>query len=231
MARGVVSDQAVTNREVAPAWGPADEPQLLDQTLPLPNARPGPSIGSTVRQLQPRRLGMFSSVGAIVFVLGTAFQWLLILIGDGKTASYIWQALFSIELSFALNRRLTWRDRNVDLVSALVRWNAQKWALTVPNVAAYALLVWLGMNWLVANVLLTVVFTIVNYAGAHLWSFRATHLARHRASATGRRSVSSRTAVRYRPRPDSSQYSGSAMAPSADGGAAPRYRHAARGRP
>jgi len=226
-----VSDQTVTNRDVPPAWGPAHEPQLLDQTLPLPNARPGPSIGSTVRQLQPRRLGMFSSVGAIVFVLGTAFQWLLIVMGDGKTASYIWQALFSIELSFALNRWLTWRDRHVDLVSALIRWNAQKWALTAPNVAAYALLVWLGMNWLVANVLLTIVFTIVNYAGAHLWSFRATHLARHRASATGRRSVSSRTSIRYPPGPDSSRFGGSAGPRPGAGPTAPRYRHAARGRP
>jgi glycosyltransferase involved in cell wall biosynthesis len=134
------------------------------------------------------RIGTFSAIGAVVFVLGTAFQWLLVAEGAGATVSYVWQAVFSIELSFALNRWLTWRDRDVRIFRALIKWNLQKFALSIPNVAVYALLVHKGMNWLVANVLLTVVFTVINYVGADLWSFtsrrRAAHAARKRGQVT-----------------------------------------------
>src|SRR5260370_10309601 len=113
-------------------------------TMPLPRAALGSSlaggarrINDSAKHLQPRRLGMFSGIGAVVFVLGTGLQWVLIALGNGKTSSYIWQAAFSVELSFLLNWRLTWRDRHIDLAGALVKWNAQKIALSVPNVVAY----------------------------------------------------------------------------------------------
>jgi 4-amino-4-deoxy-L-arabinose transferase-like glycosyltransferase/GT2 family glycosyltransferase len=176
-----MSDHPLTNSQGGVVWDPVLDVPLAQQTLPLAKPRPGPSVGSTVRMLQPRRFGVFGSIGVLVLVLGTGLQWALIEVGDGKTASYIWQAVFSIELSFALNRWLTWRDRHVDLLGALFKWNAQKLALTAPNVAVYAWLVWLGMNWLVANLLLTAVFTLINYVWSNVWSFRAIHLARHRA--------------------------------------------------
>lgn len=162
------------------------EPAGTTLTLPAPDPGAGVAevksrLAALAERLQVRRLGMFSGIGAVVFVVGTAFQWALIRYGIGSTASYIWQAILSIELSFALNRLFTWRDRHIDLAGSFVKWNAQKLAISVPNVAVYYLLVWLGMNWLVANVLLTVAFTVVNYAGAHLWSFRGIHLAQHRA--------------------------------------------------
>jgi len=157
----------------------ADEKPLADMTLLVAQSRQ--RLSAALQQLQPRRLGIFTGVGTVVFVLGTALQWGLILVGAGKTASYLWQAVFSIELSFGLNKWLTWRDRNINLAGALAKWNAQRLALTVPNVVAYAWLVWLGMNWLLANVLITAGFTLVNYVGGNLWSFRAAHSARHRA--------------------------------------------------
>jgi 4-amino-4-deoxy-L-arabinose transferase-like glycosyltransferase/putative flippase GtrA/GT2 family glycosyltransferase len=170
-------------------WQPGPEAEQAVSTLTLPAARPRPSFGSTKRKvvsttqsMQPRRFGIFGGIGAVVFVAGTGFQWVLILAGVGSTASYIWQAVASIELSFALNRLFTWRDRHIDMAGSLVKWNAQKLALSVPNIAVYYLLIGRGMNWLVANLLLTAVFTAVNYAGAHLWSFRGIHLPRHRAA-------------------------------------------------
>jgi 4-amino-4-deoxy-L-arabinose transferase-like glycosyltransferase/GT2 family glycosyltransferase len=182
LAGRTVSDQPLTNSQLPVTWGPELDVPLAQQTLPLAKPRPAPSVGSTIRTLQPRRFGVFSSIGALVFVLGTGLQWALIEVGDGTTASYIWQAVFSVELSFALNAWLTWRDRHVDLLGALLKWNGQKLALTLPNIAVYAWLEWLGMNWLVANVLLTFVFTLINYVGANVWSFRSIHLARHRAN-------------------------------------------------
>ena len=169
----------LTNHQSPVRWKRVLDLPLVRQTRLLPAAQADSGLGKTARTSQPRRLGMFAGIGAVVFVLGTAFQGALIAFGDGRTASYLWQAVFSIELSFALNRWLTWRDRHFSLGGALLKWNTQKFALSVPNVITYAWLVRLGMNWLVANVLLTAVFTIANYVGANIWSFRAMHLARH----------------------------------------------------
>lgn len=159
---------------------------MAGHTAPLPAVKDESSPGKVAQTIQPRRLGIFGGIGVVVFVLGTAFQAGLIALGDGRTASYLWQAVFSIELSFGLNRWVTWRDRHVHLGGSLLKWNLQKLALTVPNVVAYAFLVRQGMNWLVANLLLTAVFTLTNYIGANIWSFRAMHLARHRAGANQR---------------------------------------------
>ena len=46
---------------------------------------------------------------------------------------------------------------------AFVRFNAQKTVTIALNLALYAGLLRLGMNYLVANVVLTAVFTVVNY--------------------------------------------------------------------
>ena len=77
--------------------------------------------------------------------------------------SYLVQAVVSVETSFLLNRWLTWRDRSTPFWPAFTRFNAQKTVTIVLNLALYAGLLRLGMNYLVANVALTAVFTIVNY--------------------------------------------------------------------
>ena len=78
-------------------------------------------------------------------------------------ASYAIQAVVSVETSFLLNRWLTWRDRNIPFWLAFARFNAQKTVTIALNLALYAGLLRLGMNYLVANVALTAVFTVVNY--------------------------------------------------------------------
>lgn len=140
------------------------------------HARPGTVRAATWQH--GMRFTWFSLVGAAVFLIGTGFQWLLIRAGAGPDWSYAGQAVFSIELSFALNRWLTWRIREVRLLTAAVRWNTQKLALTVPNFLGYALLVRVGLNWLAANIAITAIFTVVNYMGADVWSFRSAR--RHR---------------------------------------------------
>jgi putative flippase GtrA len=118
-----------------------------------------------------RRFAMFGSIGAFVFAAGTAFQWVL-LRPLGADGSYAAQSAFSIWLSYGLNRRLTWRDREAAFWPSFVKWNLQKAALTIPNVAGYMLLVRLGMDWLAANVAVTAVFTLVTYIGGDSWVFR-----------------------------------------------------------
>ena len=116
-----------------------------------------------------KRLFSFSLIGAFVFVSGTALQWATI--GRlGSNGSYAVQCVFSVELSYFLNRWFTWRDR--DTPHSLVKWNLQRVGLTVPNWIGYAALIHLGAPWLVANVTVTAVFTVINYVAGDIWSFR-----------------------------------------------------------
>lgn len=108
-----------------------------------------------------------------VFLVGTGLRWLL-LKPLGADASYVWQTVFSIELSYALNRWLTWRDRDVPVVSSLVKWNVQRLVLNVPNIVGYDLLMQAGMNWITANLVATAAFTVVNYVAADKWTFTLT---------------------------------------------------------
>ena len=117
------------------------------------------------------RFMSFSVIGIVVLVLGVAVQGLLVRFGAGAYGSYAGQAIFSIELSFLLNRRFTWQGRNTGLWRSFWRFNAQKLLLTIPNLALYALMIELGSGWLIANLGTTVVFTAVNYATGDLWSF------------------------------------------------------------
>ena len=110
------------------------------------------------------RFVVFSAIGGSVFLLGLGLQALL----TGRlhmepVASYLIQAVVSVETSFLLNRWLTWRDRGTPFWTAFARFNAQKTVTIVLNLTLYAGLIRLGLNYLVANVALTAVFTVVNY--------------------------------------------------------------------
>jgi cellulose synthase (UDP-forming) len=122
------------------------------------------------------RFLVFGSISLFVFLVGTVLQWVL-LKPLGADNSYISQTVFSVELSYALNRWLNWRDRDVRLLPSLAKWNAQKLVLTVPNIVGYDLLLRVGMNWLTANLAATAAFTIVNYVVADKWTFIREYMA------------------------------------------------------
>jgi len=110
------------------------------------------------------RFIIFSGIGGFVFVLGLALQ--VGLTGGLRLpamASYLIQAVVSVEASFLLNRWITWRDRDTPLWKSFVRFNLQKTVTVALNVALYAVLLRIGMNYLIANIVLTAVFTAVNY--------------------------------------------------------------------
>jgi putative flippase GtrA/glycosyltransferase involved in cell wall biosynthesis len=119
----------------------------------------------TAAEAHAKRFTIFSAIGGVVFVMGLALQALLT--GHWHIpplVSYLAQAIVSVEASFLLNRWLTWRDRDTPLWTAFARFNAQKAITITLNFVLYACLLRLGMNYLAANVLLTIVFTVVNYA-------------------------------------------------------------------
>ncbi|MBO0805685.1 MAG: glycosyltransferase, partial [Nocardiopsaceae bacterium] len=127
------------------------------------------------------RFTSFSVIGAVVLVAGIGVQALLLRAHAGPYGSYAGQAVFSIELSYALNRWITWRDRRVGFWPSAWRFNVQKLVLTVPNLALYAAGIQLGTGWLVANLGTTAVFTVANYLTGDLWSFAAGGATRLRA--------------------------------------------------
>jgi putative flippase GtrA len=133
------------------------------------------------------RLSVFSFIGASVFFAGLAFQVALVrYAGLGADSSYAAQAIFSIELSYLLNRYLTWRNRDAGFWLACWKFTAQKLIMTVVNLAAYALLVRVGVQYIAANVALTAVFTPVNYFAADLLVFVRPRRPRHRRQRAGR---------------------------------------------
>ena len=110
------------------------------------------------------RFVVFSAIGGAIFLMGLGLQ--AVLTGAWHMqpiASYAIQAVVSVESSFLLNRWLTWRDRATPFWIAFGRFNAQKTVTIALNLALYDGLLRLGVNYLVANVALTVVFTVVNY--------------------------------------------------------------------
>jgi glycosyltransferase involved in cell wall biosynthesis len=175
---------AVAGREEAQRQGLA---HLVSLSRPYPAAVPPPRlplelpVTALPRQHRHRaagerhatRFGAFGVIGAAVFLAGLAGQVALVrVLRWDAVAAYAVAGVASVQLSFLLNRYLTWRDRDVRFVGALWRWNTQKAAVTAVNMAAYAVLVRLGVQYVVANVALTAVFTPVNYVLGHYWSFR-----------------------------------------------------------
>ena len=133
-----------------------------------------------------KRFALFSVVGTVVFIAGTALQWVLLRRWSvASDWSYVLQTLFSIELAYALNKAITWPDRTVPLLRSLARWNLQRIVLAVPNVLLYDWLQYRTGSWMAANVIATAAFIIINYLAANFWAFAAARSAGRRLSLTG----------------------------------------------
>jgi putative flippase GtrA/GT2 family glycosyltransferase len=116
-----------------------------------------------------KRMFTFSVIGVFVLVAGILVQWATFR-PLGSNGSYFAQAAFSIALGYVLNRRITWRDR--DVTDSLLKWNAQRIGFTIPHWAGYALLIHFGVPWLGANLAVTAVLSVINYVSGDVWSFR-----------------------------------------------------------
>jgi hypothetical protein len=118
-----------------------------------------------------KRLGTFAVNGLLVFVFGVAVQWALIhRLAMGNVSSYMVKSVLSVQLTFLLSRYLTWGDRDIALLSALVRWNVQQLVITGLGVGLYIGLDHFGINYIVGNVAVAVIFTPTSFVIGHLWS-------------------------------------------------------------
>ena len=132
-----------------------------------------PQTGVTATLMEHRtRFAAFSVIGAAIFVMGIAMQaWLTGWLHINADLSFLLQGVVSVQASFVANYYWTWRDHDVSFWPACGKFNAQKVAVSIANLVVYAGLVKFGMNYLLANVVTTVVFTVVNYVTSHVWVF------------------------------------------------------------
>jgi putative flippase GtrA len=170
-----VSGQALAATLPLPAIGApfADVQQIkerLTEQVALQRSRgkhaaPRPAgLSGLYGSLRKSRFLVFSAIGGFVFVLGLAVQvWLTGTLHVRPEVSYLAQAVVSVEVSFVLNRWLTWRDRDTRLLRAFAFFNLQKTLTIAINAALYVGLLRLGMNYLLDNVVLTAAFTVINY--------------------------------------------------------------------
>jgi putative flippase GtrA len=118
------------------------------------------------------RFASFSAIGGGIFVAGLALQAALTSgLHVPSFISYLIQSLVSVEASYLLNRWVTWRGARTPFWGSFFRYNLQKAVTVAANLILYAGLLKLGTNYLLANVLLTIVFTFVNYIGADRFVF------------------------------------------------------------
>jgi putative flippase GtrA len=114
----------------------------------------------------------FSIIGAFVFVLGLGFQaFLFQVLHVSSDLSYLAQGFVSVQVSFLLNYYWTWRDVSSPFWRTCYKFNVQKIITTIFNLLVYAGLTALGVNYLVANIITTVIFTAVNYVFGNRWTF------------------------------------------------------------
>lgn len=148
-----------------------------DASLLRPPGRGGhrrqPSFGpADAGFTQKTRFVIFAVIGAGVFLLGLGIQIALVRKWHvGALPAYIVQGVISVQVSFLLNRFWTWRDVSVPFFAALVKFNIQKIVTTIANTLIFDGLVSSGLNYIVANIATTAIFTVVNYLSADTWVF------------------------------------------------------------
>jgi glycosyltransferase involved in cell wall biosynthesis/putative flippase GtrA len=125
------------------------------------------SRGDELLRQHGSRFASFSAIGGGIFVAGLLIQAVLT---SGfhvpSLASYLVQAIVSVEASYFLNRLVTWKAAMTPFWGSFLRFNLQKVVTVSANLIAYGLLLQLGVEYLLDNILLTVIFTFVNYIGA-----------------------------------------------------------------
>jgi dolichol-phosphate mannosyltransferase len=123
-----------------------------------------------------RRELTFAVVGGSVLVVSFAVLFTLVsVVGLSAHLAYVIQTVVAVELNFALNERVTWRDAR----SRTLRELAHRWLLfhvarvaTIPaNQLLFSALVVAGCQYLLANAICVAASTSVNYVVGSRWVF------------------------------------------------------------
>lgn len=115
-----------------------------------------------------RRAASFGLVGGFVAVTGLALQYALVeYAGLDKHVAYFIQSIVSIELNFFINNSVTWGDRRapgiLGLAKTWMKFHFVRVFTVTLNQILYAALLFLGVQYLVANVLCILIILVINY--------------------------------------------------------------------
>lgn len=125
------------------------------------------SRGDEILRQHGDKFFSFSAIGGGIFIAGLVLQAALTsVLHVPSLISYVVQAVVSVEASYFLNRWFTWKGVKTPFWGSFLRYNLQKVVTVTLNLVAYGVLLKLGVEYLLDNILLTVIFTFVNYIGA-----------------------------------------------------------------
>lgn len=111
--------------------------------------------------------------GGIAFLFGLSVQTAFItLAGVGHFTAYVLQTLFSTQVSFLLARYITWRERKVPFFPTLIRYNLQQVTAVLLSILLFAGLDALGIQFAIANFMVTLIIAPLTFIVSHTWSIR-----------------------------------------------------------
>ena len=126
----------------------------------------------------------FGIIGGSVFALGTVLLFVLVeWLGWSPLVANALQLVITLWLNYALNRKITWRERTVDRMAA-AKFFVSRGATTVLNYGLFAWLIHLqlsfslfgqnvalSINYLTANILALIIVMLINYVASDRWAF------------------------------------------------------------
>jgi cellulose synthase (UDP-forming) len=132
-----------------------------------------PSLARRLVSCHGVHFTLFSLIGGALFLIGLAVEPLMTrLFHEPSDLSALAWIVITVQASFLLNYRLTWRDRGTALWVSFWRYNHQRIVTVAATLLFYAGLLRLKIGHLAAAVFLTVVFAIINYIYADRFVFR-----------------------------------------------------------
>jgi putative flippase GtrA len=133
-----------------------------------------PPLSERIASEHGKRLLSFSLIGFGVFAAGLAVQIFLVQVaGLPKVEAYLFQLVLSVQVNFLANYSWTWGDRDAPFWRSCWRYNIKRASGVLVNLGLYPILIHFEMNYLVANTVLVVALTPVNYVLGHFWTFAA----------------------------------------------------------
>ncbi len=162
---GILSTPSLHHLSYRTPISPTRDSWAACDTLSLPVSRPRKrKIPERLFQLVQQRIFGFGLVGLGVMLGGIALLYGLVhYCHVEEHIAYFIQTIASIEANFWLNRWVNWRDRKGAFHSHWLKFHATK-IVTIPfNQLLFALLISIGVHYLLATVTGVVVAAIINY--------------------------------------------------------------------
>ena len=111
---------------------------------------------------------VFAANNLNALTVGLLIQVILVrFVGMDHISSYVAQAVMSTQMNFLLSRYVTMHDRNVPFLRALAGFDIQLLPITGLGIAEYAGLERLAVNYIVANIAVSVLLAPANFLSSH----------------------------------------------------------------